>query len=690
MTTTTDSEPGVTYRHHDGNDALPLPPDVATCPDCLAEILNLADRRFRYPFTTCANCGPRYTIIHDLPYQRAATSMRDFRICPECQAEVDNPASRRYGAQTTACWFCGPRIELVATAEMLDGLAGLMDDVARAAALLKRGYIVAVKGVGGFHVACDATNAEAVARLRERKSRPEKPFAVMMGTLADINQHCQVTSGDAELLQSPSAPVVVLFRRPESKIAANVAPNNPTLGVMLPSTPLYHLLARDLNRPIVMTSANLTDLPVIIDNDMARDKLAETADAFVFHDQAVQSRVDDGVWWVDHFAGPEDSTRLPLRLSRGDAPTVIHLPWRAEKPTLAVGADSANTFCLLAESDALISPHIGEASALETLDTFRTTLERLSRLLDISPQVIAHDLHPGYRTTRLARLLAEGPDHSLIGVQHHHAHIAACLAEHGRDSSVIGIVLDGAGYGTDGAIWGGEVLVASAQSFERVAHLEYLPLTGGDVALHKPYRTAWGYLQAALGSIPDLKPLARCPADERRIVAQQIEGGQTALMTSSVGRLFDAVAALTGVCPVATHESQAACALEQAARRVDIEAAKPYPFTLSEDGMIRVGDMLAAIVKDVTGGRNPDLIAAAFHHTLVMMFARAVKQTSARTAIKTVALSGGCFQNRVLLRLMRQTLREEGFEILTHRRVPANDGGLSLGQAVVAAHHLSQ
>jgi len=687
MTISSDSDPDVAYRPRAERDVLFPAPDVATCPDCLAETLNPQDRRFRYPFTNCANCGPRYTIIREMPYDRAATSMREFRICPECQAEVDDPARRRYRAQANGCSFCGPQIELIATPEMLDGLAGLMDDVARAAALIKRGYIVAIKGPGGFHLACDATNAETVARLRERKSRPDKPLAVMMATLDEINQHCPVSAQEAGLLQDPSAPIALLYRRPESKIAANVAPNNPMLGVMLPPTPLYHLLARDLNRPMVMTSANLTDLPVIVDNDLAQDKLAGIADAFVLHNLSIETRVDDSVWWIDHFAGPDDSARLPLRLSRGDAPRLIRLPWRAEKAILAVGADMNNTLCLMRDNDAVLSQHVGEASALETLDAFRATFERLSQLSAIVPQVIAHDLNPGYRTTRMARLLAEDPDHGLVGVQHHHAHIVACLAEHGHDASVIGIVLDGTGYGDDGAAWGGEVLVASLSSFERVAHLEYLPLTGGDATLHKPYRIAWGYLHAALGNIPDLKPLARFPADERRIVAQQIDRGQNTPMTSSCGRLFDAVAALIGVCPVTTHESQAAVAVEQAARRVDIEAANPYPFALTDDGIIRLGDTLSAIVKDMTGGRNPHLVAAAFHHTLAMMFVAAAKQARQRTGIKTVALSGGCFQNRVLLRLMRQALHDEGFEVLTHRQVPANDGGLSLGQAVVALRH---
>jgi hydrogenase maturation protein HypF len=662
-------------------------PDVATCPDCLREIFDPADRRYRYPFTNCTNCGPRYTIIRAMPYDRPQTTMAGFPMCPDCQAEYHNPLDRRFHAQPNACPVCGPHVALVADDELTAALdPSLPDDLARAAALLRGGAILAVKGLGGFHLACDATNAEAVARLRERKARPDKPFAVMIASLDAAREHCMVNEDEAALLGGPSAPIVLLYRRSESAIAPNVAPDNPMLGVMLPYTPLHHILLRDAGCPLVMTSGNLGGQPVIADNAEAQARLSHIADAFLLHNRPIQMRCDDAVWWVDRFAGEGDPIRQPLRRARGDAPYPIRLPWEAGRHVLAVGAEMKNTFCLLRGQDAFISQHIGEVDSLEALDYFREALDHLSKLFKVEPSLIVHDMHPAYLTTRLARELAAEHGTDILAVQHHHAHIAACLAEHGRTGPVIGVSFDGTGYGPDGAIWGGEVLIASLTDYERAAHLEYLPLPGGEAAIRRPYRIAWAYLLKTLGAIPDLPTLAPFPAEERAIVIRQVERAINTPETSSAGRLFDAVSALAGVCPVTTFEAQAAIALELAARRADIGRVEPYPFALGDEGVIGVGPTLAAIVDDVRRGRDVAEVAAAFHLSVAGMIVAAVEQARAQTGLETAALSGGVFQNRLLLRLAREALRGAGFEVLTHQQVPANDGGLSLGQAVLGLH----
>jgi hydrogenase maturation protein HypF len=676
-------------RHSEANAGTSLvSPDVAICPDCLAEIFDPANRRYRYPFTNCTNCGPRYSIIRAMPYDRPMTTMRAFTMCPACQAEYDDPLDRRFHAQPNACPVCGPQVELVGGDAALKQITAdhLPDDLARAAALLRAGYIVAVKGLGGFHLACDATDAEAVGRLRARKGRPHKPFAVMMASLEDVRTHCEVSDEEAALLAGVSAPVVLLYRRAGSAIAANVAPDNPMLGVMLPYTPLHHLLLHDAGVPLVMTSGNLSDLPIIKDNAEALEKLASIADAFLLHNRPIHMRCDDAVWWVDRFAGEQDLARQPLRRSRGDAPYPVRLAWESPRQILAVGAEMKNTLCLVRGRDALLSQHIGEVDSLEALDYFREALDHLSGIFKVTPEVVAHDMHPGYLTTRLARELGSERGLPLVAVQHHHAHIAACLAEHGRSDPVIGIAFDGTGYGPDGAIWGGEVLVADLSGYERAAHLEYLPLPGGEAAIRRPYRIAWGYLLATQGSIPELPTLAAFPQEERRIVVQQIERGVNTPQTSSCGRLFDAVSALAGVCPVATFEAQAAIALELAARRANAHQTVPYPFSVDADGTIRVAALLATIVEDVEAGRAASQIAARFHASVAQMAVEAACQTRERAGVTTAALSGGAFQNRLLLRLTRDGLRAAGFEVLTHRQVPANDGGLSLGQAAVALH----
>ncbi len=663
-------------------------PDVATCPDCLAEISDQGNRRYRYAFTNCTNCGPRYTIIQDMPYDRPMTTMRRFEMCPDCQDEYHDPLDRRFHAQPNACPACGPRLELVAAKEVLESIHGLAlsDDLARTAALLRKGCIVAVKGLGGFHLACDATHTKAVARLRERKARPAKPFAVMMASLEEVRAHCLVNPDEEAMLTSVNAPIVLLYRKASSNLAHNIAPDNPMLGVMLPYTPLHHILLHDVGHPLVMTSGNLSEMPIITDNDEALEKLAPIADAFLLHDRPIHMRCDDAVWWMDRFAGETDTARQPLRRSRGDAPYPVRLPWHSDEHILATGAEMKNTLCLLRGNDAFLSQHIGELDSLEALDYFRQTLNHMGKLFKVEPHIIAHDLHPSYLTTRLAHELATERDLPLVAVQHHHAHVAACLAEHGRNGPAIGIAFDGTGYGPDDAIWGGEILIASVEGYQRVAHLEYLPLPGGEAAIRRPYRIAWGYLLATQGDIPDIATLSQFPRQEREIVARQVEQYLNAPLTSSCGRLFDAVSALLGICPVTTFEAQAAIALELAARESDLSKSRPYVFGIHTNGNILLGEMLAAILDDLQGGCDVREIAANFHLTVAHMIRHAAEFAHAQSSLETAALSGGVFQNRLLLRLARDELRAAGFEVLTHKQVPTNDGGLSLGQAVIALH----
>ncbi len=678
-------------RHSEADSGTSLvSPDVATCADCLAEIFDPANRRYRYPFTNCTNCGPRYTIIQAMPYDRPMTTMRQFVMCPECQAEYTDPLNRRFHAQPNACPVCGPQVRLIGSQAVLSSIDSgrYQDDVARAAALLQAGHIVAIKGLGGFHLACDATNCEAVAKLRERKARPDKPFAVMMAVLDDVRRHCEVNPDEEALLAGASAPIVLLYRREGSTVAPNVAPNNPMLGVMLPCTPLHHILLRDVGVPLVMTSGNLSEMPVIADDHEALTRLGAIADAFLLNNRPIHMRCDDAVWWVDRFAGERDAARQPLRRSRGDAPYPVRLPWRTEQHILGIGAEMKSTLCLLRDNDAFLSQHIGEVDSLETLDYVRQVLDHLTGLFKVTPQVVVHDMHPAYLTTRLAQELAAERNLRRVAVQHHHAHVAACLAEHGRVGPVIGVVLDGTGYGEDGAIWGGEVLIASVEGYRRAAHLEYLPLPGGETAIRRPYRIAWGYLLSTLGSIPDVPTLTCFPLQERRIVEQQVRQSINTPLTSSCGRLFDAVSALVGVCPVVTFEAQAAIALELAARRADVARSSPYPFTIDTGGVIRIGDMLAAIVDDMEAGRPIEEIAGAFHVTVAEIVVQAARQARDRTGLHAVVLSGGVFQNRLMLRLARERLRAAGFEVLSHRLVPANDGGLSLGQVVIGMHHI--
>lgn len=686
--------PVFTIRHSEAREGefQPISPDVAICDDCLRELFDPKDRRYRYPFINCTNCGPRFTIIRDIPYDRPNTTMAPFRMCPECQAEYDNPTDRRFHAQPNACPVCGPRVWLQ--------VPGISPDAPIQAArqLLRAGAIVAVKGLGGFHLACDASNDEAVARLRERKGRVDKPFAIMSFDLETVRQYCEVSEAEAELLTSRQRPIVLLRKRADCPISPLVAPGNRYLGVMLPYTPLHYLLLEPADhqqpatRPwpvaLVMTSGNYSEEPIATDNDEALERLAGLADAFLLHDRDIHARCDDSVTRI--FAGVE----LPIRRSRGYAPYPIHLPFPVPQ-VLAVGAELKNTFCLTREGYAFLSQHIGDMENYDTLRFFEQMVEQLARTFRVQPQVIAHDMHPGYLTTRYAlgfQVSNRKPETlNLIQVQHHHAHIAACMAENGLTGKrpVIGVAFDGTGYGTDRAIWGGEFLIADYRTFWRAAHLSYIPLPGGDAAIRRPYRTALAHLWAAgVAWEEGLPPVAAAAPSERAVLARQLERGLNIVPTSSVGRLFDAVAALAGVRQEINYEAQAAIELEMLVEEGETHA---YSFNLEsaisnlESALlIAPTPVIRAVVADVRAGVPAGVIAARFHNGLAQMVRDVCLRLKQETGLETVALSGGVFQNVALLGRVTSLLTASGFTVCTHRLVPPNDAGISLGQAVIA------
>jgi hydrogenase maturation protein HypF len=653
---------------------VPISPDVAICEDCLRELFDPRDRRYRYPFINCTNCGPRFTIIRDIPYDRPNTTMAPFVMCPDCQAEYDDPTNRRFHAQPNACPVCGPRLEFRAgpDASPLYGEEALQ--AARAA--IRAGRIVAVKGLGGFHLACDATADAPVARLRERKGRVDKPFAIMSFDLPTVERYCQVDDAERALLASRQRPIVLLRRRTDAPISPLVAPGNRYLGVMLPYTPLHYLLLEPADGfpvALVMTSGNYSEEPIVTRNEEALERLAALADSFLLHDREIHARCDDSVTRV--FMGAE----LPIRRSRGYAPYPIHLPFPV-RPVLAVGAELKNTFCLTREQYAFLSQHIGDMENYETLRFFEDMVEQLTRTFRVEPEVVAHDMHPAYLATRYARSLEDRLP--LVPVQHHHAHIAACMAENGLvgDRPVIGVAFDGTGYGTDGAIWGGEFLVADYASFRRAAHLRYIPLPGGDAAIRRPYRTALAHLWAAgLPWDEALPPVASAPPAERVLLERQLARGLNTVPTSSMGRLFDAVAALAGVRQEINYEAQAAVELEM---QVADGVEEAYPFGVGEE--VDPTPVIRAVVEDVRDGVPVGVIAARFHNGVAAMVREVCLRLRVQTGLNEVALSGGVFQNVTLLERVVVLLREAGFTVYIHHLVPPNDAGISLGQAVVA------
>ncbi len=693
-----------------------ISPDVATCPDCRRELFDPRDRRYRYPFINCTNCGPRFTIIDAIPYDRPNTTMRVFSLCETCRAEYEDPANRRFHAQPNACPVCGPHVWLEVNERMSELANGewritnyephiqnpkskiqnptAEEALSKARELLLDGKIVAIKGLGGFHLACDATNANAVRTLRERKRRPHKPFAIMVATLDDARAICDVPPEAAALLASPQAPIVLLDRR-SSLVVDDVAPNHHTLGVMLPSTPLHHILLRDVGRPLVMTSGNLSEEPIAIDNAEALERLAPLADAFLLHNRDIHARYDDSVAQManqeSRITNHETSIQQPassiqfLRRARGYAPFPIQLPFELPQ-TFAAGPLLKNTFTLTRDANAFVSQHIGDMENLETLDHYEAALATYQRLFRIEPEAVVCDLHPDYMTTRFAQEYARKRGlPAPRRVQHHRAHIAACLADNGypRDGApVIGVALDGAGYGDDGAIWGGEWFTGNYDSLERAAHLEYLPLPGGDTAIRNPWRIAVAYLHTLLG--PEAFPAGIfCPSDAL-LVRQQVTHNINTPLTSSMGRLFDAVSALLDVRQIATYEAQAAIELEQIAAPGQANSLS-YSFDIEATGdmqIVRVAALFEGLLRDIERGIPTPEIALRFHVTVAQIIVAVCERLRVVTGITTVTLSGGVFQNRLLLELTIPLLQKHRFDVLQHQQVPCNDGGVSLGQAV--------
>ena len=688
-------------------------PDLATCPDCLADVVDEGGRRRGYAFTNCTNCGPRYSIIRGLPYDRPATTMASFVMCPSCEAEYRDPRDRRFHAQPNACPACGPQLALWdASGRTMD----VPDALDAAAAALLEGRIVAVKGMGGFHLMADATNERAVARLRRRKRRPVKPLAVMVASVAAARCFVEVSDTAAALLESAEAPIVLLPRRgvtspvapdgarqvavPVLRLPAVIAPSNPDIGVMLAATPLHHLLTRRCGVPLVATSGNISEEPICTDEREAVDRLGGVADLFLVHDRSIERHVDDS---VADIVG--DTPRL-LRRARGYAP----LPVRLAEPVpsvLATGAHMKNTVALTVGHHAFLSQHIGDLDTLES----RCALERVSRdllrLYGATPVAIAHDMHPDYASTSWAERLASELGVPAVAVQHHHAHLVSCMAENGTTAATLGVAWDGTGYGTDGTIWGGEFLLGDAHSFSRVAHLLPFRLAGGDAAVREPRRTALALLHAALGAnavLADAPALpVHVPAVERNLFVRMIERGINAPETTSAGRLFDGLAALLGLCNTATFEGEAAIRLEHA---LDPREAGAYEFlhipgdpggtgpgapattnvpgAPGAPGVLDWRPLVRRVVHDMRRGVTPGAIAGRIHNAMV----NAIVQQAEHTGCPRVALTGGCFQNRRLVATTAAALRGRGFTVLTHRLVPPNDGGIAMGQAVIAAARL--
>ncbi|CAN5694455.1 carbamoyltransferase HypF [soil metagenome] len=645
-------------------------PDVATCAQCLAEMRGPGNRRHRYAFTNCANCGPRGTITMDVPYDRPNTTMAGFVMCPACKAEYDDPTDRRFHAQPIACPECGPRLRL------LDGEGTELtpDPIEGTVGLLAGGSILAIKGLGGYHLACRADSEPAVGELRRRKQREEKPFAVMVPTLEWACRLAHTTPEETARLASRARPIVLLRRRPqEPAIAPSVAPGNTHVGLMLPYTPLHQLLLSEMDSPIVLTSGNMSDEPIAYEDDDALGRLSGIADAWLVHDRPIHIRCDDSV------ARVVDRAPYLLRRARGYAPEPLIVASPFVRPVLAAGPELKHTFCLGVDRRAIMSHHIGDLENYEAMGAFLGGVEHYQRLFDIDPEVVAHDLHPEDLATKWA---VDREDVVLIGVQHHHAHIASCLADNGRQDRVIGLALDGAGWGDDETIWGCEVLVGDARRYSRAAHLRYVPLPGGAAAMREPWRVAAVYLREAFGD--DAESLAvdfvTRTRDRWPLLFRMVDSGVNSPVTSSAGRLFDAVAALCGVQDRVSYEGQAAAGLEQIA---DPAANLSYPCSVTR-GEIDGVELVASLAEDLAAGRPVPAVAAGFHAGLARALVEACTQVAGATGLRTVALSGGTWQNALLLGSVRVALKEAGFEVLVHRRVPANDGGVSLGQAVVA------
>jgi hydrogenase maturation protein HypF len=662
-----------------------ISPDVATCGECVAELFNPSDRRYRYPFTNCTNCGPRFTITRSVPYDRAMTTMAHFEMCPECLNEYDDPSDRRFHAQPNACPVCGPRVKLLD--RFGHELHGKPDDpILRTARMLRGRAIVAIKGLGGYHLACDPFDEGAVRTLRGRKVRQDKPFALMARDLEQVRELCRVGPEEEELLTSPARPIVLLERLPSCKVVEEVAPRQNTLGILLAYTPLHHLLLHDAGIPLVMTSGNNSDEPIAYRDEEAFEQLGEIADFFLVHDRPIHMRCDDSVVRVVR------DQMYQIRRSRGYAPAPLGVAESFGQHTLACGGELKNTFCVAKERHVFLSHHIGDLENYETLRSFREGVEHYCRLFDVQPELVAYDLHPEYLSTKYALELEEA-GLPAVGVQHHHAHIASCLADNERPSGerVIGVALDGTGYGTDGAVWGGEFLEGSIETgFMRRAHLEYAALPGGAAAIRQPWRMALAQLVTLYGEEETSKlPLAvvrRSGGRNVQLIARLVEHKLNTPPTSSAGRLFDAVAALASVPGTqrATYEGQAAVELELAAEG---PASRGYPFRLRperEGWVVETHGIIGGVVKDLLAGRRIGEISSKFHRTMAEIVVAGCEEIREAGGVSAVALSGGTFQNLLLTEQVLELLAGKGFKVYRHRRVPTNDGGLSLGQAVLA------
>ncbi len=656
-----------------------ISPDVSTCDQCLSELLSPQNFRYRYPFINCTLCGPRFTIIKDIPYDRHKTTMASFKMCNLCQSEYENPSDRRFHAQPNACPACGPSLRLVDR----EGKEIPGDPIEETLTLFEKGRIVAIKGLGGFHLACDAKNQEVVSTLRSRKYREDKPFAVMCQDIEEVQNHCELSLEEENLLLSTARPIVILRRKKGCGIAPAVAPYQNTLGVMLPYSPLHYLLFQGSLKTLVMTSGNITDEPICYKNEEAFQRLSRIADYFLFHNREIHMRCDDSVTRV--FEGKP----YILRRSRGYVPYPIKLSFPIEM-ILACGGELKNTFCLTRDQYAFVSHHIGDLENLETLTSFEEGIEHFKRLFSIEPKALAYDLHPDYLSTKYALSI---PDLPKVGVQHHHAHIVSCMAENGLEGEVIGVALDGTGYGTDGTLWGGEFLKVSLKDFIRLAHLKQVPMPGGAMAIKEPWRMAMVYLEEAFGEEwPELEIdfVKRIDTKKTEVLKMMIKRGLNTPFSTSMGRLFDAVSSLLSIRDYVNYEGQAAIELEMIADK-DVKASYSFHFVQKEGPIeIDLSQMIREIIYDLREGISAPEISGKFHQTISRLIIEMCNLIRDREGLNRVVLSGGVFQNMFLLSRVIEGLKESGFEVYTHHLLPTNDGGICLGQAVIAHMRLFQ
>jgi len=695
-----------------------ISPDIATCQDCLKELFDPEDRRNLYPFINCTNCGPRYSIIKDIPYDRSTTTMNSFTMCEECEDEYHSPLSRRFHAQPNACPQCGPKVWLIEAGKNLNVHETTTNYAAiqNAKKLLKEGVIIAIKGLGGFHLACDATNDDAVKKLRERKRRSNKPFAIMTPDIETIEAFCSVSEEEKAILKGRVRPIMILEKSPIDPISKSVALNNRNFGVMLPYTPLHHLLFNPKETKftaLVMTSGNLSEEPVVISNDEAMERLSPIADFFLLHDRDIYMRVDDSIVrsiklkavsnpvpeitdFKSEIRNPKSKIQI-IRLARGFAPEPIDLEEETGE-ILACGAELKNTFCLTKDKKAILSQHIGDLQNYNTFEFFQESLKNIKNSFRINPEVIAHDLHPDYMSTKFALDYAVQmgiPDARVVPVQHHHAHIVSCMAEHNLGREVVGIAFDGTGYGLDGKMWGGEFFTANKGNFIRKAHLQYIPMPGADKAIKEPWRMAIAYLYQTFGD----KALDALPSFFKRfslkdidVITSMIKKGINSPLASSAGRLFDAISSLLGITDIITFEGEAAIELEIIADSGDKKERRSYPFQIISENplVINLKPLIKSIVEDFKNGVEISAISHNFHYTLAVIILEISKILEKQCGIRDIVLSGGVFQNKLLLSMAIEQLEKEEFKVWYHEKIPTNDGGISLGQAIVAWERIKE